>query len=93
MNNYLALLSTWDEALGTAKDAEIKARLQGVQAQMKTFDFLFGVTLGEMLLQHTDNLKRTLQDKTFSAAGDWQVANMVIGTLQALRNAESFVRR
>ena len=90
MNNYSALLNTWDEAIGTAKDTESKARLQGVQGQMKTFDFLFGVTLGEMVLWHTDNLNRTLQDKKFSSAEGQQVANMVIRTLQALKNAESF---
>ena len=44
------LLSTWDEALEAARDTESKARIQGVQAQMKTFDFLFGVTLGELVL-------------------------------------------
>ena len=52
MSNYSVLMSTWDEATEVAKDTESKARLQGVLAQMKTFDFLSGVTLGEMVLQH-----------------------------------------
>ena len=30
---------------------------------MKMFDFLFGVSLGEMVLRHTDNLSKTLQDQ------------------------------
>ena len=50
MNNYSALLSTWDEAIGIANDTESKAWLQGIQGQMMTFDFLFGATLGEMVL-------------------------------------------
>jgi len=90
INNYSALLSTWDEAIGTAKDTESEARLQGVQAQMKTFDFFFSVTLWEMLLQHTDNVNRTLQNKMLSVAAGQQMANMVIRTLQAFRNAKSF---
>ena len=57
---------------------------------MKTFGFLFGVTLGEMVLRHTDNLNKTLQDKSYSAAEGQQVANMVVRTLQTLRNVDSF---
>ena len=49
-------------------DTESKARIQGVQIQMKTFDFLFGDTLGEL-----DNLSKILQDKSFSAAEGQQV--------------------
>lgn len=90
ISNYSALLSTWDEAIEAVKDTESKARIQGVKAQMKTFDFLFGVTLGEMVLRHTDNLSKTLQDKSFSAAEGQQVANMVLVTLQALRDVDSF---
>ena len=90
LSNYSVLLSTWDEALEAAKDTESKARIQGVQAQMKMFDFLFGVSLGEMVLRHTDNLSKTLQDKSFSAAEGQQVARMVIHTLQALRSVDSF---
>lgn len=90
ISNYSALLSTWDEAIEAVKDTESKARIQGVKAQMKTFDFLFGVTLGEMVLRHTDNLSKTLQDKSFSAAEGQQVANMVLLTLQALRDVDSF---
>jgi hypothetical protein len=37
---------------------------------MKSFDFVFGNMLGEMLLNHADNLSKTLQRKTISAAAD-----------------------
>ena len=80
-------MSTWDEAIEVVKDTESKARIQGVRAQMKTFNFLFGTVLGEMVLRHTDNLSRTLQDKALSAAEGQQVADMVVRTL---RNVESF---
>ena len=50
INNYSVLLSTWVEAL----EATAKAHIQGVCAQMKTFDFLFGTVLGEMVLRHIE---------------------------------------
>ena len=67
------------------KDTKTKARLYGVSAQMRRFEFLFGVILGKMLLRHSDNLNQTLQKKTISAAEGQQVARMVITTLQSLR--------
>ena len=57
---------------------------------MKNFDFLYGTMLGEMVLHHTDNLSRNLQDKMCSAAEGQQIAAMVIHTLQSLRNDDSF---
>ena len=90
ISNYSVLMSTWDEATEVVKDTESKARIQGVRAQMKTFNFLFGSVLGEMVLRHTDNLSRTLQDKALSATEGQQVADMVVCTLQTLRNVESF---
>ena len=88
--NYSVLMSTWDEAIEVVKDTESKARIQGVYAQMKTFNFLFGTVLGEMVLRHMDNLSKTLQAKALSAAEGQQVADMVVRTLQTLRNVESF---
>ena len=66
--NYAVLQNTWEEAVDIVKDTESKARINGVAAQMKKFEFLFGTILGEMLLQHCDNLSQTLQSKTISAA-------------------------
>ena len=49
-------------------DSEMKARIFGLKAQMQTFDFLVGVSFGNFLLQHTDNLSKMLQLKSMSAA-------------------------
>ena len=89
-NNYSVLLSTWDEAIQVTKDTESKARIQGVHAQMRTFQFLFGTVLGEMVLRHTDNLSKTLQAKTLSVAEGQQIAEMVVHTLETLRSDTSF---
>ena len=56
------------------------------QAQMKTFNYLYGAILGETILRHTDNLSSTLQHKTLSAAEGQQVAMMTIATLSSLRS-------
>ena len=90
VSNYSALQHTWDEAIDVARDTETKARIGGVSAQMTKFDFLFGLILGEMLLRHTDNLSKTLQKKSISAAEGQHVGRMVIDTLQSLRTEESY---
>ena len=57
---------------------------------MKTFNFLFGTVLCEVLLRHTDNLSKALQKKTISAAEGQGVAQMVIATICTLQTEESF---
>ncbi len=84
------LLDSWDEAVDVVKDVETKSRIRGVSSQMSTFDFLFGSTLSEMILRHTDNLSLTLQKKTCSAAEGQQIARLVVDTLLTVRNDESF---
>ena len=68
---------------GNGNEAEIKARVNGVSSQMGTFDFYFSTSLAQMLLRHTDNLSRTLQQEDMSAAEGQEVAAMVKQTLQA----------
>jgi len=57
---------------------------------MSKFDFLFGVALGQLVLGHSDNLSKTLQKKTCSAAEGQEVAQMVIKTLQSIRTEQAF---
>ena len=59
--NYTILMNTWDEATRVARDMETKARIIGVQSQMKKFSFMSGVYLGEMILRQSDNLNKTLR--------------------------------
>ncbi len=51
---------------------------------MKTFNFVFGVMLGELILRHVDNLSSTLQKKSMSEAA------MTVQTLNSIRNDTSF---
>ena len=61
IDNYTALLETWQESLQATKDTEMRACIIGVSSQMNSFSFFFGVMLGQLLFSHSDNLSRTLQ--------------------------------
>ena len=63
----------------------MKARVQGVESQMRSFEFIFCSLLGEKIFKQTDNLSRTLQDPTMPAAQGYEVAQTV---LKCLKNAE-----
>ena len=88
--NYDVLQRTWEEALQVTTDMETKARIQGVAAQMTTFTYLFGSMLGELVLKHTDNLSRTLQHVSFSAAEGQQITVMTVATLNSMRSDDQF---
>ena len=88
-DNFSVLGEHWDESLEHFKDTEMKARIQSVAAQKKAFDFFFGVFLGFLISQHSDNLSRTMQRANMSAAGQ-EVVAMTLSTLASLRNEPSF---
>ena len=68
----------------------MKAHIHGVRSQMQQFDFFWGVILGELILQHTDNLSRMLQKADISAAEGQKVAGLTVKTLQSLRTDSNF---
>ena len=49
----------------------MRARLNGIQAMMRKYDFLFCLSLNTLLLDKVDNLSKSLQDPTKRAA-EWQ---------------------
>lgn len=59
--NYETLEATWEDALVVVYQSEVKARINGVAALMRKFDFRFGLMLAERILKHTDNLSKTTQ--------------------------------
>ena len=67
ITNYTVIQAVWEEALDVAKDSETRARIIDVKHFMSTFEYLFGVLLGELILKHTDNLSKTLQNPQLSA--------------------------
>ena len=91
VTNYTAFDELWDSASTLVRDTEMIARIRGVAAQMKVFDFFYGLVLGELLLRHSDNLSRALQHSSISAAEGQVIAKMTLTTLRStLRCDDSF---
>ena len=84
------LYQEWEEALEYVKETDMRSRIIGIKTCMRTFDFLFGIMLGELLLRHSDNLSKTLQSPHMSAAEGQKVAAMTVKMLKSLRTDESF---
>ena len=90
LSNYEVLQILWDESLEFVKETEMRSRIMGVSTYMRSFDFFFGVLLGELLLRHSDNLSRTLQTPLMSASEGQKVAAMTVQALQSVRTEEYF---
>ena len=84
--NYETLEATWEEALAVVRESEVKARINGVAAIMKTFDFLFGFILAERMLKHTDNLSKTMQTSSMSAVEAHTISQTFITIFNKIRN-------
>ena len=53
--------------------------------QMKSFDLLFGIVLGELVLIHSDNLSKALQHKYLSAAEGQATAALSVKTIEKIK--------
>jgi hypothetical protein len=85
ITNYSFLQTAFEQCKDLAADTEMKSRIIGTLAQMRSFDFFFGIMLAELILKHSDNLSRTLQHAHLSAAEGQEVAKLTVQTLQLLR--------
>ena len=90
LDNFDVLLELWTESLERVNNTEMKARAQGVAAQMMKFDYFFGVCLGLLILRHTDNRSRMMQKADISAAEGHVIIAMTVSTLRSSRNDASF---
>ena len=90
LENYTALQELWDAALETGLDAEVRSRIIGVKAQMESFNYFFGISVGELVLKHGDNLSKALQNESISAAEGQRLASLTVTTLTKIRDAEQF---
>ena len=60
VENLVALQELWDDVLETKLDAETKGRVIGAKYQIGTFEYFYCVSLGVLVLKHSDNLSKTL---------------------------------
>ena len=90
LQNYSVLQELWISLLESSLESEMRARITGVKAQMESFQYYFGVCVGELVLNHADNLSKSLQSKTISAAEGQKLAGMTIKVLSKIRSSEQF---
>ena len=57
---------------------------------MSQYKLLFGLKLCERILKITDNLSKTLQKQSLSAAEAQTIAEMTVKTLKGIRTDEAF---
>ena len=57
---------------------------------MLTFEFLFGVSLGSLVLRHSDKLSKTSQHQSLSAAEGQHLAKLSVDVLRSLHQPEQF---
>ena len=57
---------------------------------MQQFSYLFGVSLGSLILGHSDNLSKTLQHTYISAVEGQSVAKINVKTLQIMKSESQF---
>ena len=84
LQNYTILLDLWQASEEVVTDTEMKARLLGVMSAMRTYNYLFGLSLGYYLLRFTDNLSRALQSSTMSACEGQSAAANTVTQLRSL---------
>ena len=52
IDTYDALLKLWNDCLETRLELDVRGRTIGCQAQMKRFDFFFGLNLSQRIFSH-----------------------------------------
>ena len=91
--NDKELKELWNWSLVEYEDREAKARIHGLQAQMQTFDYFFGLRLGILLLRHGDDLSTSLRAKNLCPIEAQKIAKSTVNTLkkwEVMRNLTSF---
>ena len=71
-------------------DPEMSSRCSGIASQFHSFDFFFGVFLGEKVLGLADNLSKSLQHQSISATQGQAMAALTIKSLRDMRTDEEF---
>ena len=90
LDNYEVILGVWEEFKNSQIDNEMKAKIIGIETQMLTFNFLFGISLGTLILQHRDNLSKSLQHDIITAAERQQLAKLTIDLLKSICKEDKF---
>ena len=86
IENYPLLLALWEECLKEKLDPETRSQIIGCRAQMKVFNFYFGLCLGQKLYALTDNLSKSIQKEIMPAVTGQRIAALTLKTIERMRN-------
>ena len=84
------LIQTFEESAEEVADPQMKTRLHGILVVMKKFDVYFGAALALLILSQTDNLSKSLQSSTLSAAEGYSFAMITVATLENYKSDKEF---
>ena len=90
LENFEVLLGVWEESKSSNIDSETRAKIIGVEVQMLSFDFLFVLLLGSLVLRHGNNLSKMLHHKTMSSAQGQHIAKLTVDVLKSLHKVDKF---
>ena len=65
-----------------------RAGAGGLLNRMKSFNFMCGLNLSVMVLDHTENLSATFQTKNLCTAGALETARLVVDKITRMRNEQ-----
>lgn len=88
--NYNEIKVLWERALLVTSETEMKARIRGIDSQMNSFRFFFGLQLSQVILRHTDKLSATLQNPALSSVEGQEIASLTVKTLQGMRSDKDY---
>ena len=90
VENWVSLQELWDDMLETKLDAETKGRVLGAKYQIERFEYFYCVSLGALVLKHSDNLSKTLEHTYISVSEGKEIAELTVKALQKARSDDSF---
>ena len=77
-------MKLWGWALDSVSDFDMKARIIGVQTEMPTFSFFYGLQLATVVLSHSDNLSSSLQRAELCAVDTQKNAKLSVTVFQGI---------
>ena len=79
-------MKLWGWAHDNVSASDMKARIIGVQTEMKTSSFFYGLQLVIVVLSHSDNLSFSLQRAELCAVHAQKIAKPSVTVLRGIRS-------
>ena len=89
-NNYRPIQEwlIWCKDSKNNLDPDSRVRAGSLLKRTKSFNFMYGLKLSMMVLEHTNNLSARLQTTNLCAADAQETARLVVDTMTRMRNEQ-----